>query len=239
LHAFEPTILHTKSHDSADIDGALNLAVFAERYQIYHLRNQASDVVRTALQDKQWNITPDMVSAVYNVAPAGSALRHLSFQGFVASKDRNDSTIWQGAFKECSDLGWDFFQYNSGSELYTQGIELGGSCRFHDHSDIIRGWQREDVPDCPYPHGAPRLMPGEVAVSASVSVPAARDVVVEDIVSQSEAKPVNVPLPSVEEVAEPEPVEIQPPEPSVVESSVDNWGASETTETELVEPETG
>lgn len=237
LHAFEPTVLHTGSHGLAQIDGALNLAVFAERYKIYHLRNQASDVVRTALQDKRWSITPDLVSAVYKVAPAGSALRHLSFQGFVASKDRNDSTIWESAFKE-SDLGWDFFRYNSGSELYTQGIELGGACRFHDHSDIIRGWQLEDIPDCPYPHGAPRSIP-KVVVSASVSVPAASGVVVEDIVSESEAKPVNKPLPSVEEVAEPEPVEIQPPEPSIFESSMENWAASEATETDGVELENG
>jgi hypothetical protein len=243
LHAFKPTLIHTESHDSEHINGALHLAVFAQRYQIYHLRNQASDVVLTALRKGHWNITPDMISAVYKIAPAGSALRQLSFLAFTKAEGRKDSPDWRAAFLECPDLGWDSFQYQSGSELYSEGIESGGACRFHDHSDIL-GWQLQDVPDCPYPHGAPHLIPGEVVVSTSVPVPPVRDVVVEDAVSPSKSKPVHPPMPSVAEDAEPEAVELQPTAPSVVESSIEPaseggcW-ASETTETEPVEPDTG
>ncbi|PMD15678.1 hypothetical protein NA56DRAFT_328581 [Hyaloscypha hepaticicola] len=126
LHAYEPCILGTESHDSHIIDGALHLAVFAQKYQIYHLRNQASDVVRAALRDGEWNITPEMISAVYKDAPSGSALRQLSFLGFVAAEGRTDATLWQAAFIDCPSLGWDYFQYKNGSELYQEGIQDGG-----------------------------------------------------------------------------------------------------------------
>jgi hypothetical protein len=245
LHAYEPSILHTESHDSDLIDGALNLAVFAQKYQIYHLRNQASDVVRAALREGQWNITPDMISAVYKVAPAGSALRQLSFLGFVAAEGRNDSTVWQAAFIDCPSLGWDYFQYKSGNELYSEGIEAGGACRFHDHSDI-RGWGFRDLPDCPYPHGAPRLLPEELVVPTPVSTPVVQDIVVQGAVDPPPEEKKTAPLPAVEEaveVTEAEPVEIHPVEETTVEPSIGQqsesaWGASETTETELVEAET-
>jgi hypothetical protein len=245
LHAYEPSILHAESDDSDLIDGALNLAVFAQKYQIYHLRNQASDVVRAALREGQWNITPDMISAVYKVAPAGSALRQLSFLGFVAAEGRNDSTVWQDAFIDCPSLGWDYFQYKSGNELYSEGIEDGGACRFHDHSDI-RGWLLQDLPDCPYPHGAPLLLPGELVVPPPVPAPAVHDIVVQGAVNPPPVEKKAAPLPAVEEVAEAtevEPVETHPVEESTVEPSIGQqsesaWGASETTETEPVEAET-
>jgi len=243
LHAYEPCILRTESHDSHIINGALHLAVFAQQYQIYHLRNQASDVVRAALRDGEWNITPEMISAVYKDAPAGSALRQLSFLGFVAAEGRTDATLWQAAFIDCPSLGWDYFQYKNGSELYNEGIQDGGACRFHDHSDI-RGWVLQDLPTCPYPHGAPRLLPNELVVSTSVPEPD-----VQDIDVQGTATPVPVEkefpaAPTVDEVVETELVENPPleettAEPSVGQPSESNFWASETTETEPVETETG
>jgi hypothetical protein len=243
LHAYEPCILRTESHDSHIIDGALHLAVFAQKYQIYHLRNQASDVVRAALREGEWNITPDMISAVYKVAPAGSALRQLSFLGFVAAEGRTNSTLWQAAFIDCPSLGWDYFQYKNGSELYKEGIQDGGACRFHDHSDI-RGWVLRDLPNCPYPHGAPRSLPNELVGSTSVPEPGVHDI---DVQGAATPVPVEkeVPLaPTVEEVVETEPVENPPleettAEPSLGQPSESNCWASETTETEPVETETG
>jgi hypothetical protein len=242
LHAYEPSILHTGSHDSEIIDGALHLAVFAQKFQIYHLRNQASDVVRAALREGQWNITPDMISAVYKVAPAGSALRQLSFHGFVAAEGRNDSTVWQAAFIDCPSLGWDYFQYKNNNETQSEGIEAGGACRFHDHSDI-RGWTLHDIPQCPYPHGAPRLLPGQEFVPFTVPAPELHEIVVQGAVDPPlvvEEEP--LPRPPTPPPAEPEPEE--PPavdeplvEPSVGGPSESAWGASETTETEPIEIE--
>jgi hypothetical protein len=243
LHAYEPCILRTETRDSHLIDGALHLAVFAQKYQIYHLRNQASDVVRAALRDGDWNITPDMISAVYKVAPAGSALRQLSFLGFVAAEGRTDSTLWQAAFIDCPSLGWDYFQYKNGSELYREGIQDGGACRFHDHSDI-GGWVLRDLSDCPYPHGAPRSLPNELVVSTSVTEPVVHDIVVQGALTPVSVKKEAPPPPTVEEVVETEPVETLPTEENTVEPSVSQpseshgW-ASETTETEAVETEGG
>lgn len=250
LHAYEPCILGTESHDSHIIDGALHLAVFAQKYQIYHLRNQASDVVRAALRDGEWNITPEMISAVYKDAPSGSALRQLSFLGFVAAEGRTDATLWQAAFIDCPSLGWDYFQYKNGSELYQEGIQDGGACRFHDHSDI-RGWVLRDLPTCPYPHGAPRSLPNELVVSTSVPEPDVHDIDVRGTATPVPVKKEAPPAPTVDEVVEAEPVENAPLEETTAEPSVGQppesncWASetterpSETTETEPVETETG
>jgi hypothetical protein len=234
LHAYEPNILRADSNESDFIDGALNLAVFAQKFKIHHLRNQASDVVRAALREGQWSITPDMISAVYKVAPAGSALRQLSFLGFVASEGQSDSTVWQAAFIDCPSLGWDYFQYKSGNEIYSEGIAAGGACRFHDHSDI-RGWVVQDLPACPYPHGAPRLLPGESAI---------HDIVINTPRAEDEGALISF----AEDVAEPKvATELRQAEEPAVEAAVDQptesasaasacW-ASETTETAFVDME--
>jgi len=176
-----------------------------------------------------------MISAVYRVAPAGSALRQLSFLGFVASEGRTDSTLWQTAFHECQGLGWDYFQYNSSNEGKIEGIEAGGACRFHDHSDI-RGWAFQDVADCPYPYGAPRLPAGQAAVH-DIVVPGA------DTPPQDEEGAL---ISFAEEAAAPKPsAEIAAVEEIVAEPAVDQpaesvsacW-ASETTETAPVDAET-
>jgi hypothetical protein len=248
LHAFEPSILRVDGNESDFIDGALNLAVFAQKYKIYHLRNQASDVVRAALREGHWSITPEMISSVYKVAPAGSALRQLSFLGFVASEGRNDSAVWQAAFIDCPSLGWDYFQYKSGSELYSEGIESGGACRFHDHSDI-RGWALQDLPSCPYPHGAPRLLPGEFAVhDIVINTPRVEDEGALISFAEEVAEPkVELDLQPVEEAAIEVALDLQSVEEAAVEVAVDQpiesasaasacW-ASETTETAPLEAE--
>lgn len=232
LHAYEPSILPAEGNESEFIDGALNLAVFAQKHNIYHLRNQASDVVRAALREGQWSITPEMISAVYKVAPAGSALRQLSFLGFVASEGGSDSTVWQAAFIDCPSLGWDYFQYKSGSELYSEGIEAGGACRFHDHADI-RGWTRQNLPSCPYPHGAPRLLPGEFAVHDIVMPGTATPRVEEDGALISFAEDPVVPKPAAEILQAEEPASESTVE-QPTESASACW-ASETTETERVD----
>jgi hypothetical protein len=236
LHAYEPNILRADGNESDFIDGALNLAVFAQKFKIYHLRNQASDVVRAALREGQWSITPEMISAVYKVAPAGSALRQLSFLGFVASEGQSDSTVWQEAFIDCPSLGWDYFQYKNGNKIYSEGIAAGGACRFHDHSDI-RGWVVQDLSACPYPHGAPRLLPGESAVhDIVINTPRAEDegalISAEDVAEPNVATELQqVDEPAVEATVD------QPTESASAASAASACWASETTETAPVDTE--
>jgi hypothetical protein len=143
LYAYEQSL------ETENIDSAFRLAIFAQKYQIYDLRNQALDLIRAALQDRHWTITPDTLLAAYKVAPSGSSLRQLCLLGFVSMEGRHRSPDWEAAFLECPSLGWDYFQYKSGSEMYHGQIETGGACRFHDHSNID-GWKPQDVIDCPY-----------------------------------------------------------------------------------------
>jgi hypothetical protein len=143
LYAYEQNL------ETETIDSAFHLAIFAQKYQIYDLRNQTSDVMRAALHDRRWTVTPDILLAAYQVAPSGSPLRQLCFLGFVSMEDRRRSLDWESAFIENPSLGWDYFQYQNGSEMYHGGIETGGACRFHDHSNID-GWKTQDLIDCPY-----------------------------------------------------------------------------------------
>jgi hypothetical protein len=95
-----------------------------------------------------------MLLTVYKVAPSGSSLRRLCLLGFVSLEDRHRSLDWKTAFLECAALGWDYFQYKSGGDMYCGQIETGGACRFHDHSNID-GWKPQDVIDCPYSFQTP------------------------------------------------------------------------------------
>jgi len=143
LYAFEQTL------ETENIDSAFQLVIFAQKYQIYDLRNQASNLIRAALYDRYWTIKPDMLLSVYKVAPLGSSLRQLCFLGFVSMEVHHTSLDWKAVFLECPSLGWDYFQYRRSNEIYAGEIEKGGACRFHDHSNID-GWKPQDVVDCPY-----------------------------------------------------------------------------------------
>jgi hypothetical protein len=167
LHAFEPCV-------TLDcMDSVINLAIFAEKYHVCHLKNQTSDVIRTALSENRWKVTPEAIATVYNNVPAGTILRQICFLGFAVSctvatwrrrnEGNNHYAKWETAFCNCPDLGWDYFlhiQTGQGDTSSTgfggdaSTVSLGGACRFHDHSDIA-GWVRKNCSKCPYPHGAP------------------------------------------------------------------------------------
>ncbi|KAE9362690.1 hypothetical protein N431DRAFT_358279 [Stipitochalara longipes BDJ] len=148
LYSFEQSL------ETENIDSAFYLAIFAEKYQIYDLRNQASNLIRAALHDRLWIVTPDILIFVYKVAPSDSSLRQLCFSGFVSKEGHHRSLDWEAAFHECPSLGWDYFQYKSSSALYHDRIETGGACRFHDHSNID-GWKLQEVIDCSYSFQTP------------------------------------------------------------------------------------
>jgi hypothetical protein len=135
--------------ETENIDSVFHLAIFAQKYQIYDLRNQAADILRAALHDRRWAITPAILLETYKVAPQGSSLRELCFWGFAGMEGRHRSLDWKAMFLECPSLGWDYFKYKRRGETYPDGIEAGGACRFHDHSNID-GWEPQDVIQCLY-----------------------------------------------------------------------------------------
>ena len=159
LHVFEPR-LGTKSFQAV-----LDLAILAETYNIYQLRNQTSDLLWREFDDKQWEITPDLLSMVYSSVPSGSVLRQLWASAFaIAShsasspKQDNDYLKWKPAFETFPGLGWDYFVQMQKVQPRPESITAGGACRFHDHSDVP-SWERKYTDHCPYPHGAPTKLP--------------------------------------------------------------------------------
>src|SRR5579871_6001523 len=90
LHALEPC-LSIKS-----VDAIVDLAIFAEKHHVCHLKNQTSDAIRTALVEERWKITPDAITKVYKNVPAGTILRQLCFLGFMISYNVTGWSTWYG-----------------------------------------------------------------------------------------------------------------------------------------------
>lgn len=164
LHDFEPR-LGTKSFQSV-----VDLAILAETYNIYHLKNQTSDALWQKFDTEEWELSLDVFSTMYDKVPAGSLLRQLcastlaieSKRDGVASKP-DDYLKLKPVFEKFPELGWDYF-------VQMQTFATGGACRFHDHSNIP-SWERQRTESCPYPHGAPFTIskPAEEPTSVSKS----------------------------------------------------------------------
>jgi hypothetical protein len=106
LHTHEPRV------KSTDMVAVFDLAIFADMYIIYDLMNQTSDVIRKALSDGSWQLTPDIVSRVYDGVPSGSILRQLCSSALTTNRSRqcSDLSVWKPVFEKCADLGWDYFR---------------------------------------------------------------------------------------------------------------------------------
>jgi hypothetical protein len=173
IYALNPSIA-----PDTDMDTLIGLAVFADLYLVYTLKNQLSDVIRAALLENPEKLTPEIIQVVYRGTYTNSTLRRLcSFafalrSGKVVLSRHENLEIWKSVFTDFADFGWDYFQsltkyqlaettpapFGSPFRVQKASIMAGGSCRFHDHSDIL-GWKRTDVSKCPYPHGAAVELP--------------------------------------------------------------------------------
>lgn len=156
VYAYEPSIDESKS-----VDALIDLAVFGEIYLIHQLKNQTSDVIRARLGSDKLKLTPDIVSKIYRSVPAGSILRGLCSHGFAirprdldwgncsaSTRKYGQYSEWKTVFEEWAEFGWDYFSILQTVSSEALDISLGGTCRFHDHSDII-GWRPESDIHCP------------------------------------------------------------------------------------------
>lgn len=164
LHSYIPSQTIQK-----DFPAVLDLAIFAEMYQILPLQNQTSDIILQMLNDNQSLVTPEILSRVYESTPDGSVLRRHFCLAFCTlhdsptqypysitsaiTSDITSETLseWEAVFDAFPNFGRDYFRNTrSPPESTFQNRDF---CSFHDHSNMV-GWVRGDKKTpCPYQEG--------------------------------------------------------------------------------------
>ena len=144
IHSSKPQVDFSKGNEAI-----FDFAIFAEKYQICHLKNQISDIIR-----KDWEkqkLKPEIIDQVYSSVPDGAVLRQLcswilNRQVIQYSYDRLRKQYdiykeYETVFASHADLGRDYFKWNTVGE--TKG------CQFHDHSNIANPVEGKGSA-CPY-----------------------------------------------------------------------------------------
>jgi hypothetical protein len=230
LHTLEPGV------NSKSFEAIIDLAILAEQYDIFHLRNQTSDILRERFYNEDWRPTPEQVTLVYGSTQRGALIRQLcscaiaiKFRAqpgashwldfWTDSTTESDNCVgWGNAFRSTADLGWDYFVSSQQELQMSANMMSGGPCRFHDHSEIHKPTEEPDFipsPDdvCPYPHGAPLTM-DEIESNAEDPV--------DEGLAVDNAPVDNYKKPEIEQairVVEPESEEVPPPPAELIAES--------------------
>lgn len=160
IHSSKPQVDFSKGTEAV-----FNLAIFAEKYQICHLKNQLSDIIKKDC-DKQ-RLKSETIDQIYSNVPDGAVLRQLccwvlkrqvaSYTSFDRYGDKRELyKEYEPVFNSHSDLGRDFFKWAASGDPET--------CAFHDHSNIINPVEAKNYL-CPYsnihfPAPQPKAAPG-------------------------------------------------------------------------------
>lgn len=157
LHCYIPSQTIQKTFSAV-----LDLAIFADIYQILPLHNQTSDIILQLLLDDRSLVTPEIVSRIYESTPDGSVLRrHVSLafctlhepacQHSYSTTTSESSSDWEAVFDTYLNFGRDYFINTRNSPK--SKFQNKDFCSFHDHSNMI-DWVREDKgAPCPYQEG--------------------------------------------------------------------------------------
>jgi hypothetical protein len=105
------------------MDSVIDLAISAEKYHVCHLKNQTLDVIRTALNENHWKVTPEALTTACNSVPAKYCPPADMLFGFAIScsvatwRRRNEGTNhyakWETVFYDCSDSAGTIFSISS------------------------------------------------------------------------------------------------------------------------------
>ncbi|KFY04390.1 hypothetical protein V491_09367 [Pseudogymnoascus sp. VKM F-3775] len=159
IHVYEPRV------NDESFESTLDLAIFAEIYMIFLLKNQTSDILRAGLRDGRWELKPSDVSTVYENVPSRSVIRQLfsvslalavqggskSFgnsRGSILIKEHPNVSQWEEVFGKHAEIGWDYFREVQTAQAQS-AISGSGPCRFHDHRDIHDA-SSLSIGTCPY-----------------------------------------------------------------------------------------
>lgn len=126
MHSSKPHVDFSKGAEAM-----FDLAIFAEKYQICHLKNQIADVLK-----KEWDsnmMNSENMDQVYSSVPEGAVLRQLCCWILVRLVNgyrppKNVCEEYEPVFALHPDLGRDFFRWTI--------IKDHNPCAFHDHSNI-------------------------------------------------------------------------------------------------------
>jgi hypothetical protein len=135
--------LQPQIYERAEFSEVVRLGIFAWRYQISALINQATDMIRSKLAHSHWQLEASIVDDVYEAAPAGSPLREViraALGGLPRSSVEGEGRArdeWKATFLKHAQFGWDYVV--AGGSGWTSQDYLLGACRFHDHQGVSHG----------------------------------------------------------------------------------------------------
>ena len=158
----------------------LNLAIFAEKYQISLLKNQTADMIQTRIYGEAQSkamvfiVDPMAIGEIYSKTPQRSILRRLcmlslttELRSFKEGRiEASSATAWENLICKHPDIGWDFFrkiQTREADSIRGWGPSTFPSdpthaCTYHDYSDIPGFKEPKLGAPCPYPLGVPSKM---------------------------------------------------------------------------------
>ncbi len=149
MHSSKPQVDFSKGTEAI-----YALAIFAEKYQICHLKNQIVDLIEKDWEKRLPN--PKIVDQVYSGVPERAVLRQLcsgilektiNHYNFGQRKVGQDlAQEYAQVFASHPDLGRDFFLWVTRGSIYTSDHN---ACVFHDHSNI-RNPSKSQNRLCPY-----------------------------------------------------------------------------------------
>lgn len=145
MHSSEPHVDFSKGAEAT-----FDLAIFAEKYQICHLKNQIADILLKEYQKDILNA--ETLDHVYSSVPEGAILRQLCSlilkkqityhdEYCYSERSLDDWKEYEPVFSLHAGLGRDFFTWT-----VTKKVK---PCAFHDHSNITHPVEGTDK-TCPY-----------------------------------------------------------------------------------------
>jgi len=154
LHSCPPAI-----PEDDDDQAIIDLAIFADTYQIFPLKNQTSDLIHRCLLRDADLIRPATMIKIYESTPDGSMLQELFSLAFVRHQQSltlDALSEWEDVFGQFPTFGRDYFRHNlrrqRGQSIQFQSLR---TCRFHDHANMT-GYDRDSAKGswpCQYPDG--------------------------------------------------------------------------------------
>lgn len=141
---YRGTLLQAPLDSKAEVQEAVNhyihLYLFAEKYGIESLQNQAMDGLLDTLSKYRRYLNPSGAKRAYRQSPVGSPLRRLAVRGIAHLIARNSCVFDHDVMKEYYEVGQDFsvdlmMLFRKVNRTGVKNPLAQSKCDFHVHSD--------------------------------------------------------------------------------------------------------